>query len=120
MQCYGDVCSDGDWLQVEECNDFNSWFVLSDRANGVASFRAATTNLCMRLEDYDIRLRECDSNDMLQRFTGSFSSDKFEISPVLYSEYCLTQEHHPRRGEYVEIETCERARRDTTSYWIMY
>jgi hypothetical protein len=110
----------GDWLHVEICNDYNSWFVLSDRNDNVAIFRAATTNLCVRLKGYDMRLRECDSNDILQRFTGAFASDKFEISPVLYSDYCLTQNHHPRRGEYVEIDTCSRARRDTTSYWIMY
>jgi hypothetical protein len=92
----------GDWLHVEICNDYNSWFVLSDRNDNVAIFRAATTNLCVRLKGYDMRLRECDSNDILQRFTGAFVTREEENT----SKLILAREQEetpPRIGSCTEI-----------------
>jgi hypothetical protein len=74
----------------------------------------------MSLESKVIRMRTCDSNDERQRFTGSFDSSKFEIHPVSDDDDCLTQQHHPKKGEEVRLYSCSTARGDDTSYWNEY
>jgi hypothetical protein len=56
----------------------------------------------------------------MQWWEGSFSSRRFEISPSTSSNLCVTQRHHPKDSEEVELETCRSAASSDTSYWVKY
>ena len=53
--------------------------------------------------------------------SGSFLGSKFEIIPKTLTEYCVTQRHHPKAYEEVELEPTYTVRRHSdTSYWEYY
>jgi len=43
-----------------------------------------------------------------------------QISPADNLAYCITQRHHPRYGETVDIEPCATAKKSHTENWNMY
>lgn len=71
--------------------------------------KVARDNRCFQRNGYKIQLRECDAENDLQRWfspRGAFFQRRFEIAPVSLSQYCTTQEHHPKHGEVVELVPC--------------
>jgi len=52
--------------------------------------------------------------------TGSFANARFEISRVEIEERCLTNHHHPKEKEIIEMSDCAKERRFDTSYWSVY
>lgn len=130
MQCAsGDLCEVDDELSMETCtNDKSTWFVFENLAasNNSTQIRVALTNLCMELEALEgrrlVRIRPCDSaieNQVFHAGDQLFTDDFFEIQTTVV-DGCLTQEHHPRGGELVYRQECERPRRDNTNYWRKY
>ena len=88
------------------------------------------TDLCLYREGArSIVLRRCDASVERQRFFG-FRSDgqAMELHPFpgtfkkkgVTFQRCLTQHHHPRRGEQIIAEECEKARKSNTSLWSTY
>eukprot|EP00980_Cylindrotheca_fusiformis_P001106 scaffold305_cov110-Cylindrotheca_fusiformis.AAC.24 len=85
-----------------------------------------STKLCLgRGGNREVTLQECrnDSNNEGQRWTasrGSFTTtgDRFEISDG--NGYCLTNHHHPKYGEQLDLYPCKVPRHDTTNYWNVY
>lgn len=120
MECDGSSCGDGDKVRIQKCDGDNTYFQHYRRSGDETSFKDRDSNYCMSLESKVIRMRNCDSTDRRQRFTGNFDSSKFEIHPVSDDDDCLTQQHHPKKGEEVRLYSCSTARGDDTSYWNEY
>jgi hypothetical protein len=128
-KCSGSDCDVGDYMIHVDC-DTDSPTRLRFVTQGSGEFMIkiggsqANDNLCLELNTgtKNYELRSCDSNDPLQRFrsgNGShLGSGRFEIYPKSKAGFCVTNRHHPRYGEPMRAETCESARRATTSYWV--
>jgi hypothetical protein len=44
--------------------------------------------------------------------------DKFELTPVTRRDFCVTQRHHPKADEVLELEPCDlTATFSDTSFW---
>ena len=52
-----------------------------------------------------------------QSFSEVSASGKFELLTDDRSGRCLSQHHHPKPGEVVYPEKCEKTRRYDTTYW---
>ncbi|KAL3794149.1 hypothetical protein HJC23_012856 [Cyclotella cryptica] len=81
-------------------------------------------DLCIARESKtDVHLEKC-TGDKEQRWMGFRPDREFELQPVEKKkrdvDRCLTQHHHPKRGERVYAEKCDTARKTTTSLWITY
>ena len=75
-----------------------------------------------------IRLRACETDDIRQKWVNdkAFNSkpdrDKnkpFQIKTT-NTNYCLTQQQHPKAHETVFPQKCSRAENHDTSKWIVY
>lgn len=92
----------------------------------------SSSDLCLeRSNGRHVTLQQChiDARDeqLWRAPQGSFrdvrkSSNRFELSQSLFGgrNYCLTNHHHPKYGETLEMYTCDEARRDQTSFWNTY
>lgn len=92
--------------------------------DGSAQIQNYNWELCLENVGEDqIVLSVCDESVMEQRFValgGSFDHYRFELSPMLKPGLCLTQDHHPKMGEMLLLQTCSQARGDSTSFWNKY
>lgn len=121
MRCRGGSCSLGEKLYIEECDDngverFDFVYIDSDEI----LIRLHRTNTCLERNGRDIFIRNCDSGKSLQRWwakRGDFDQGRFEISQLSATNLCITQRHHPKSDEEVELEPCTQARVGETSYW---
>ena len=82
-------------------------------------------NQCLERFEYSLVLRECDYMNPLQRFwlpRGALFQKRFELSPITLANHCVTQSHHPKSGEVVELHPCSRARHPDhqSSFWNIY
>lgn len=82
-------------------------------------------NSCFQREGRNIVLRPCDPSSYRQRWVapnGDFNAYRFEISQKSYKTQCVTQAHHPKEGEVVELHSCRASRspEHQTSYWNVY
>jgi len=122
MRCRGGSCGLGDKLYVEECDDagvqrFDFQYVNSDEI----LIKLHGTNHCLERFERDIFVRNCDSRVSLQLWwakVGGFGEGRFEISQKTAANLCVTQRHHPKADEEVELEPCTQARRGDTSFWV--
>eukprot|EP00934_Nitzschia_sp_Nitz4_P004866 Nitzschia sp. Nitz4//scaffold45_size130396//72961//74076//NITZ4_003455-RA/size130396-exonerate_est2genome-gene-0.63-mRNA-1//1//CDS//3329552416//4856//frame0 len=121
MRCRSGSCSLGDKLYVEECSDsgvqrFDFNYVSSDEV----LIKLHGTSRCLQRQSRDIFVRTCDSSNSLQKWEtrqGEFDEYRFEISQKSATNLCITQRHHPKPDEEVELEPCSTARISDTSYW---
>ncbi|GAX26108.1 hypothetical protein FisN_24Hh019 [Fistulifera solaris] len=118
-------CRKGSEIAIYCNNGPTQWEFVFHGPNEV-QIKVAQRNLCIQEFLYDdLELAQCDSSNQKQRFVaarGSFDGRRFEISPKLRRGWCFTQRHHPKSGEYVNLEPCVSARREgsRTSYWNKY
>ena len=82
-------------------------------------------NLCLEanINTDKIYLADCNQFNENQWFVaknGNFNSRRFEMAPFFEPDDCLTQSHHPKANEDVEIRSCGGAREDNTSFWMKY
>ncbi|GAX29568.1 hypothetical protein FisN_24Lh020 [Fistulifera solaris] len=125
MSCRG-RCSAGGEIAIFDCDDSpTQWEFVSHGPNEV-QIKVANRNICVEeFPGNDLELADCDSSNQKQRFVafgGSFNDRRFEISPKQRQGWCMTQRHHPKNNESVNVEPCVTARRDgsNTSYWNKY
>ena len=84
-------------------------------------FRVVNSNYCMqKMRGRSIRLKPCSNRNKLQQFKDYSPTEKFDLRPVRYPSRCLSQHHHPKQGEEIYAETCSKAHRHDTGYWIAY
>lgn len=121
MRCRGGSCSSGDKIYIEECDDdgverFDFDYVNRDEV----LIKINGSDRCLERAGRDIYVRSCDSGKSLQRWwakTGDFDESRFEISQLGATNLCVTQRHHPKPDEEVELEPCTQARESQTSFW---
>lgn len=84
---------------------------------------------CWERSRLNIILMECDINNGFQRWfanngTSFFdpNNNKFEISLNSKDSHCVSNDHHPKPGELVELFSCEslRAPDSQTAYWMRW
>lgn len=92
----------------------------------------SSSDLCLeRSAGRHVTLQQCNTEGKEEQLwnapQGSFrdirkSNNRFELSQSLFggNNYCLTNHHHPKYGETLEMYTCEEARRDQTNFWNTY
>lgn len=91
-------------------------------------FKLYETDLCLARDGRrNILLRTCNPSSKEQRWLGFQFGQEMELQPLQkltigrdQVETCLTQHHHPRKGERVYAEECKKARRTTTNLWMTY
>ena len=114
-------CRSGASLDIHNCDRGGTRFEFV--GSGRIQIKVRGTNLCMALVGRNaIELRNCDSGDDRQRFTagaGDFNGRRFEFNPVVNGG-CVSNSHHPKDGEVIYRQTCQRSRVSTTSYWVKY
>jgi len=121
MECWDGKCDYGDKTHIHTCERAYSqrYDFISVNKND-SMIRLHGTNLCFERISMDIFLYDCDVKNRRQLWVADFGRDKFEIKPFGLSSHCVTQRHHPKFYEEVEIEPCEMARSSHTSYWTRY
>jgi len=124
MRCKGGSCGVGDKIYIKDCGTsgvqrFDFQFVNSDEA----LIKLRGTDRCLERNDKKIFVRNCNSGMSTQLWwakVGGFGEGKFEISQKSATDLCVTQHHHPKADEEVELFSCTIARRDDTSFWVRY
>lgn len=120
MECRNGSCDEGDKTYISKCGKKNQRYDFVFVNSDDVLIRLNGKDLCFERKSFDIFLRKCDSKKQDQLWyaqKGDFRGDRFEISPRGLSSHCITQRHHPKDDEEVELERCTGARNDDTSYW---
>mmetsp|Transcript_15146 Transcript_15146/g.23470 ORF Transcript_15146/g.23470 Transcript_15146/m.23470 type:complete len:356 (-) Transcript_15146:1976-3043(-) len=121
----GEECNRNDKMELRNCNNKSNedaQFVATPVRKG-HQFRIANTNLCLQKSRRGsaIRLKPCNAKNKWQHFVGLKSDGKrFNLKPSTSSKRCLSQHHHPKKGEIIYAETCYKAHRVDTGYWVKY
>ena len=132
MACPGDgKCRPREKLELRDCERrtaADATFVV-DRARTSHgheghTFRVANTDLCLQRmgrRGRAVRLRRCRAGRAAQVFAGfDAEARRFDLRPVEFAERCLTNHHHPKEGETIFAETCQKAHKTNTGYWVAY
>jgi hypothetical protein len=120
MECRNGDCNSGDKLYIYECSESSQSFDFVVVNNDEVLIRLSGTGLCLQRNNNDIFIKSCNAGNSNHKWfakVGAFDQNRFEISQKTYSSSCITQRHHPKAGEEVEIESCETARNGLTSFW---
>jgi hypothetical protein len=121
MECKGGNCDDGDSIFINQCDSGNQKFRFRTVSGKGYMIELEGGDLCLeRQSPRAILIKNCNSGDSKQWWTGSLGSSKFEISPFNAGSLCITQRHHPKDGEILALEPCTTARIGDTSYWVKY
>jgi hypothetical protein len=125
MSCPGGECERNDQIELRDCktkNNENAQFVATSVEKG-HQFRVTNTNLCLQksTRGVAVKLKPCNTKNKLQHFIG-FKTDgkRFDLRPSTSNKRCLSQHHHPKSGEIIYAETCFKAHRVDTGYWVAY
>ena len=118
-------CNYGSQLYIDYCDTRHSerFDFVRLRNNEEHLIQLERANLCLERVHKRIYLYPCDSSSKYQRWyarSGDFGGSRFEISQYGFSDYCMTQHHHPKPWERVGLEPCRLARESQTSYWNPY
>ncbi|GAX26105.1 hypothetical protein FisN_24Hh022 [Fistulifera solaris] len=123
LNCKGG-CNPGSEIAIYDCADSPTQWQFVSRGPNEVQIKVANRDVCIQEKaGNDLELEKCDSSNQKQRFIasgGSFNDRRFEVSPKQRRGWCMTQRHHPRTNEAVNIEPCTTARRGDTSYWNKY
>jgi hypothetical protein len=121
MRCRNNGCQQNDKLFIYACSDNAQYFdFVPVQGTNYILIKLRNKNLCFQRADKDIYMRNCNSSNQNQLWfpkRGSFNGDSFEISPKGAVNLCITQRHHPKAREEVELEPCTTARKSDTSKW---
>ena len=125
MSCPSGECKRDDKMELRDCkkkSDQDAQFVATSTGKG-HQFRVTNTNLCLQKNSRGraIKLKPCNEKNKLQHFVGFKSDgDKFDLRPSTSTKRCISQHHHPKSGEIIYAETCFKAHRVDTGYWVTY
>ena len=111
-------------MRLRNCrvkSDLDAKFVLT-RYEGGDRYQVSDTNLCLQqVNRRAVKLRKCRDANPRQLFVGSQPDvGKFDLKPVNKNSTCLSQHHHPKAGEVIYAESCIKAHRPDTGYWVAY
>ena len=111
-----------DEIYVEKCgSSSNQVFEFLYQPSGEVLILAVSANKC--LEGNRPRLRDCDPKNGEQLWhpmNGGYDSKSFELTRKRWGSKCLSQAHHPKAGEVIELSDCARERTYTTNAWELY
>lgn len=131
MACQGKICNENDQLWIIDCNENvpQQQFVWKEDVNtgignGGRLSPYSRLDLCWeRVTDandfFEFKLKPCDYTERRQILVGFDTSKPFELHPFGLPEFCMTQDHDPKREELVYREPCSIAREDFTSLWVV-
>ena len=128
MSCPDGVCKLNDKLELRNCKRKSSddaMFVVQSHGKG-HQYRVTGTDLCMMkmFSRRAIKLKTCTTKGKrfpLQLFDDfKANGEKFDLRPVKYTSRCLSNHHHPKAGEQIYAETCQKAHKTKTGYWVAY
>lgn len=119
---------DQDAIYVSKCNnDARQKFAFIHLSGGteVLIQVGSGSNSCFERKGRSIRLHRCNPNSFSQRWyapNGSLEGYRFELSQMSYRDQCVTQAHHPKEGEIVELHSCKLSRdaNHQSSFWNVY
>jgi len=130
MSCEDDGnCVLGAKMKLRDCklkSDLDTTFIATSYSDDGHQLRVTNTNLCLQKMGARraIKLKKCmkprSKHLRLQLFKGYKPNEKFDLRPSSYSDRCLSNHHHPKAREVLYAETCEKAHRSETGYWIKY
>ena len=120
-------CREGEGIEIKKCNRSPTKFQFIYYPGDEVQIKVASRNVCLEADFSErprtVYLKRCDRSESLQRFVatrGDFRGRRFEITPKTRPGWCLTQRHHPKDDEDIDIESCPTARISDTSYWNRY
>ncbi|KAL3794404.1 hypothetical protein HJC23_012941 [Cyclotella cryptica] len=124
------VCEVDTKMQLRDCkvkdDNLDALFSVTSYGDAGDQFRLANTDLCLQKMGGSraIKLKPCRKatrkNLSLQLFKGFNPDEKFDLRPSSYTDRCLSNHHHPKAKEVIYAETCEKAYRPDTGYWVAY
>ena len=127
LECPGNMCNENDILWITECNTTDTkqhfvWIGEDDERGRLSPY--TRPDLCwQRIPEMStmlqFKLRSCNETENLQLFSGFNMTKQFELHPEGQPNSCMTNDHHPRAGEFIYSEPCDIARFDNTSQWIV-
>jgi hypothetical protein len=123
MQCRNSGCNYGNKIYISKCGGNSQRFDFVPVVDDEVLIRLHGTNLCFERVNKDIYMYPCDSGNFRQQWyasNGNFAGNRFAISQDGLSRYCITQRHHPKEDEEVEMEPCSQAAEGQTEYWNRY
>lgn len=125
MDSRGAPCESDDLILIDTCDDESTWFVFENLLiDGETQIQVAESTLCLeQVSSRHVELRTCQSTSARQKFVAGdgsfFEGGKFELKPA-YDSGCLSNPHHPRPDEIINVARCDSARDDDTSFWNPY
>lgn len=131
-QCWHGLRSgpcDQDAIYISKCDNNEARqqfaFIHLEGGSEVMVRIGSGSNSCFQRDGRSIVLRQCNSNTPQQQWyapNGSLQGYRFELSQTSYKGQCVTQAHHPKEGEIVELHSCRssRNRNHQSSYWNVY
>jgi hypothetical protein len=123
MKCRNSGCNLGNAIYIYECSEISERFDFVNVNNDEVLIKLDGTDTCLERDFKAIYIKACDGGNSNQKWfakVGKFDQSRFEISLKTYDRFCITQRHHPKEDELVELEPCEQARKGITSFWNRY
>jgi hypothetical protein len=122
MECDGDVCEEGDILEIQTCEKVSRQKFNWVPTSGGGRLKTASSNLCLeRVGVNEYELRRC-STSSKQILIGFHPSKPFELYPRGdEGKKCIQNEqHHPKADEEIRTNSCDVARAAHASEWEVY
>jgi hypothetical protein len=123
MKCRNGGCYLGNKIYISKCGGNSQRFDFVTVDDDEVLIKLHGDNLCFERVNKDILMSRCDVSNSRQQWyanEGGFAGDRFEFSQYGLNGWCITQRHHPKEDEEVELEPCGQARNGETSYWNRY
>lgn len=126
MQCRGS-CHPGDLIWIDRCGSSSrqQFTAIDETIRPTKNQNLCFTRTGMS-EREPLRLQPCNDDRMDQKFVGFKPSGRFELQPKGMTDddtrypRCISQMHHPKKGERVYPEECRKTRNHDTTYWNTY
>ncbi|GKY93486.1 hypothetical protein MPSEU_000316100 [Mayamaea pseudoterrestris] len=118
-------CASGRGIYVTNCDaDMTTNWEYLNLADGSFSLRLRDADLCMQANGFArVTVEPCDLSNPSQNWRGvngvAEFNNRFELRAQPYPNDCVTQQHHPRQGEFLYLYPCELPESDTTNFWNM-
>ena len=119
-------CAAGRGVYITDCdNDLTTQWEFLTMSDGRFLLRIASTDLCLEANDSSsLKVEVCDTAAIDQKWRAVNGTnqwnDRFELRVDTYPDECVTQQHHPRQGEFLYLYPCSLPQSDTTNFWNLY
>ena len=126
MSCVDPDCQKNSKMQLRNYkikSDLGATFSITSYGDEGCQLHVSNTDLCLQKmgNRRAITLKPCKRNQLLQRFVDfQPNGEKFDLRPLNHTDRCLSNHHHPKVNETIYAETCKKAHRVDTGYWVSY